>query len=169
MKRPIFKDFIPECNNPMIINDMFLENPELYNYIQSLDGYVDYLEDKLNPPAESKDKKAEEILAKVAGVPVIPEIMHKYATIKVYEALEAMEEYAKQFKPIERKPVCQKKKGDCVYQQDKFSEEQYCVGCDSFLPTESKEKCVHVFMANEGLINRCAKCGKLHIEYTSEK
>lgn len=46
MNRPLISDFFPESFTPKDLNKVFLANPELYRYIQALDGYVDLLEDK---------------------------------------------------------------------------------------------------------------------------
>jgi len=43
MERPNIKDFFPEVCTHRTINKIFLENKELYNYIQTLDIYIDEL------------------------------------------------------------------------------------------------------------------------------
>ncbi len=45
MNRPDFKNFAPKDANVLIINDLFLNSPELYKYIQALDTYIDFLEE----------------------------------------------------------------------------------------------------------------------------
>lgn len=45
MKRPTIDEFFPESTTPKDINDVFLNNPGLYQYIQFLDRYVDWLEE----------------------------------------------------------------------------------------------------------------------------
>jgi len=47
MNRPNIKDFFSEKTTPSIVNNMFLENNELYNYIQALDNYIDDLSNRL--------------------------------------------------------------------------------------------------------------------------
>ena len=47
MDRPNIKDFFSEDTTPSMINNTFLGEPELYNYIQTLDNYVDELESRL--------------------------------------------------------------------------------------------------------------------------
>ncbi|HAH37773.1 MAG TPA: hypothetical protein DCL81_15065 [Algoriphagus sp.] len=46
MKRPTIEQFFSESTTPKDINQVFLNNPELYRYIQFLDRYIDYLEEK---------------------------------------------------------------------------------------------------------------------------
>lgn len=46
MNRPNIKDFFSDDITPKMINNMFLENKELYNYIQALDNYIDELESR---------------------------------------------------------------------------------------------------------------------------
>ena len=48
MERPSIKQYLKKNTTVKDVNDMFINNKELYNYIQSLDNYVDYLEEKLN-------------------------------------------------------------------------------------------------------------------------
>jgi hypothetical protein len=46
MNRPLISDFFPESFTPKDLNKVFLANPELYRYIQALDGYIDALEEE---------------------------------------------------------------------------------------------------------------------------
>ena len=43
-KRPTIKSYFPEDMTVGMINNTFLENKELYNYIQAIDNYIDELE-----------------------------------------------------------------------------------------------------------------------------
>ena len=45
-KRPTIKSYFPEDMTVGRINNTFLKNKELYNYIQALDSYIDELESK---------------------------------------------------------------------------------------------------------------------------
>ena len=47
MNRPNIKDFFSEDYTPQMINNTFLENKELYNYIQAQDNYIDDLSNRL--------------------------------------------------------------------------------------------------------------------------
>jgi len=49
MERPNIKNFFSENTTPQMVNNLFLEQPELYNYIQALDNYIDYLSSQLEP------------------------------------------------------------------------------------------------------------------------
>jgi len=46
MERPNIKDFFNEDITPRTINNLFLKETELYNYIQALDAYIDELESR---------------------------------------------------------------------------------------------------------------------------
>lgn len=46
MERPKLENFLPENTTTDMVNNMFLENIELYNYINALDNYIDELESK---------------------------------------------------------------------------------------------------------------------------
>lgn len=73
MNRPIISDFFPETTTPKDLNKIFLANPELYRYIQALDGYVDWLEDQ--PEESNIAEKARQIdmLKKAMESSVSPE------------------------------------------------------------------------------------------------
>lgn len=46
MERPKIEDFFPKDHTTERLNDFFLQNKGIYNYIQSLDNYIDELESK---------------------------------------------------------------------------------------------------------------------------
>ena len=46
IERPKLENFLPEDTTTDMVNNMFLENNELYNYINALDHYIDHLESK---------------------------------------------------------------------------------------------------------------------------
>ena len=46
MERPKLENFLPGDTTTDMVNNMFLENNELYNYINALDHYIDHLESK---------------------------------------------------------------------------------------------------------------------------
>ena len=46
MERPKIEDFFPKDYTMERLNDFFLQNKGIYNYIQSLDNYIDELESK---------------------------------------------------------------------------------------------------------------------------
>lgn len=48
MKRPTIDQFFPESTSPKDLKAVFLNNPELYRYIQALDGYIDWLESNVD-------------------------------------------------------------------------------------------------------------------------
>lgn len=48
MNRPLIFDFFPNTTSPKDLNKVFMANPELYQYIQALNGYIDELEQKLD-------------------------------------------------------------------------------------------------------------------------
>lgn len=50
MKRPSITDFFPEATTPADLQKLFSTNPELYRFIQALDGYIDYLEEEKAKP-----------------------------------------------------------------------------------------------------------------------
>ena len=47
MERPIITNFF-EGKGLNKVHESYLKSPELYAYAQSLDNYIDYLEEKLN-------------------------------------------------------------------------------------------------------------------------
>jgi hypothetical protein len=57
MNRPQISDFFPESTTPKDLNKVFLANPELYRYIQALDGYIDELEEKLDEVRPKLDEE----------------------------------------------------------------------------------------------------------------
>lgn len=60
MERPNIKNFFDKRKVASLteLNKTYLENKELFNYAQSLDNYIDYLEDKL----ENSDTKPSVII-----------------------------------------------------------------------------------------------------------
>lgn len=44
MERPKLENFLPKDTTTDMVNNMFLENKELYSYINALDNYIDCLE-----------------------------------------------------------------------------------------------------------------------------
>ncbi|MCR4330071.1 MAG: hypothetical protein NUV65_06025 [Candidatus Roizmanbacteria bacterium] len=53
-ERPKIKNYFPEGTTIRIINNVFSENKELYNYINALDHYIDELESKSGAEPEVK-------------------------------------------------------------------------------------------------------------------
>lgn len=73
MNRPQIYDFFPESTTPKDLNQLFLANPELYRYIQALDGYIDELEQKFDDVRPMSDgiemlKKEIEIIPEDLGI-----------------------------------------------------------------------------------------------------
>lgn len=52
--RPQFKDYFPEGTTVQDIHTEFSENPELYQYVQALDSYIDYIESQAAQPLENE-------------------------------------------------------------------------------------------------------------------
>mgnify|MGYP005749625231 CR=1 FL=1 len=55
MKRPTIDQFFPESTTPKDLNRVFLNNPELYRFIQALDGYIDWLESKVEDELRNEE------------------------------------------------------------------------------------------------------------------
>lgn len=53
MDRPNIKDYFPDDMTPQMLNNTFLENIELYNYIQALDNYINELSNRLDAEVKS--------------------------------------------------------------------------------------------------------------------
>lgn len=73
MNRPQIYDFFPESTTPKDLNKVFLANPELYRYIQALDGYIDELEQKFDDVRPMSDgiemlKKATQTIPEDLGI-----------------------------------------------------------------------------------------------------
>ena len=64
MNRPLISDFFPESFTPKDLNKVFLANPELYRYIQALDGYIDFLEDQPEEYSINEHSRQAEMLRK---------------------------------------------------------------------------------------------------------
>lgn len=52
MKRPELKNFFPESTTSEDIQKIFRSHPELYQYIFTLDAYVDWLESRFESEIE---------------------------------------------------------------------------------------------------------------------
>lgn len=64
MKRPEISDFFPESTTIADIHKLFTDYPELYRYVQALDGYVDWLIDMPNDGAINERARQVDLIRK---------------------------------------------------------------------------------------------------------
>ena len=97
MDRPKIKDYFPENMTTQMLNNTFLENKELYDYMQALDNYIDQHDNEIKALIDIDDKwlddykeKAEATLAFIKDD--IPKRNLAKIILRLVKAIKALKE-----------------------------------------------------------------------------